>query len=90
MCTKPEQKILPKILIFFQEPGASSSSPPDAEGLIAAREAHTHDQHILIMEKNMGTGLPGSLLLLDEAAGGPIRDSIHTSLFLVVLIVLWP
>ena len=33
----------------------------------------------------MGTGLPGSLLLLDEAAGGPIRDSLHTSLFLVVL-----
>ena len=52
MCTKPEQKILPKILIF-QEPGASSS-PPDAEGLLAAREAHTHDREHTEYGENHG------------------------------------
>ena len=46
---------------------------PDAEGLIKAKEALAQGQNTEYGENHWGLVLPGSLLLLDEVAGGPLE-----------------
>ena len=79
--------MLPKYLIFLGTWRITVQSP-DAEGLIKAKEALAQGQNTEYGENHWGLVLPGSLLLLDEVAGGPLRNAPHTSLFLLSCIVL--
>ena len=67
--------------IYFSRNLAHNLQSPDAEGLIKAKEALAQGQNTEWWN-HWGLVLPGSLLLLNEAAGDPLRDAPQTSLFL--------
>ena len=78
--TKPEQKLLPKYLLFLGTWRITSS--PQMPKVWSKPKKLSHKAEILKWRKPLGTGIARFLVTARKVAGDPIRDAPQTSLFL--------